>query len=204
MPDGRPPIDAALVAAIDARIDERVGDRLDGIEAQIAAAFQSARQSPKGQLDRATLVVFSGDMDRMMSAFIIANGAAAMGFEVSMYFTFWGLVALKKETLYRGKPLDQKLVTAMLPDGPQSAGPSKMAFGGAGGAFFRRLMAKHHVASLPELIDTAVEMGVKMVACRMAMGVMGITDEELREGIEYGGVGTYLGDALDSKLTLFI
>lgn len=208
MPDdvpATPPIDAALAAYIDARIEEQVRERLGGIEAQVTDALARVDRVEGGQLsDRATLVVFSGDFDRLMSAFIIATGARAMGFEVSMYFTFWGLTALKTKTTYKGKKLTEKMVAMMLPSSPRSTGTSRLNMAGMGPVFFKHLMKQNNVETLPDLIALARELEVRMVACQMAMGVMGITKEELIDGLEYGGVATYLGDALDSKLTLMI
>jgi len=185
--------DAQLVARVHA-LEGLIGDaraRLEAVEA-------------KGELERVSILVFSGDMDRLISAFIIATGAIAMGCEVSMYFTFWGLTGIKKKTVYADKSLPERMLAAMLPGGASSLGTSRMNMMGMGPALFRSLMRKHNVESLPDLIGLAREMGVKMVACQMAMGVMGIRREELIDDLEYGGVVTYLGDAIDSKVTLFI
>ncbi|MEM9696896.1 MAG: DsrE/DsrF/DrsH-like family protein [Myxococcota bacterium] len=156
------------------------------------------------QGDRATLVVFSGEFDRLFSAFVIATGAIAMGIEVSMYFTFWGLTALKKQTTYKGKAIEEKMIARMLPPASEAAPTSRMNFLGAGTRFFQRQMALKQVETLPDMIALAQELGVKLIACQMAMDVMGIREEELLDDIEYGGVATYLGDAIDSKITLMI
>ena len=123
---------------------------------------------------------------------------------MSVYVTFWALAALKKRTCFKGKSVTDRLTALMLPSGPTHLNTSKMNMLGAGPAFFSYVMTKKTVASLPDLIHTARESGVRIVACQMAMEVMGITREELIDGLEFGGVSTYLADAGDSRLTLFI
>jgi peroxiredoxin family protein len=137
--------------------------------------------------DKATLVVQSGDMDKLYSAFIIGNGALAMGMDVSMFFTFWGLQRLKKGGLEKG-PL------------------SKMNMLGLGKWMIKRKMKKAKVASLEKMMADYKELGGKILACDMTMDIMGIKPQDLREDIisDYCGVGTYLNEARDSKITLFI
>lgn len=188
----------SLEALVDRLVSEKVGSALEEIRADVARALAGATS------DRVTLLVFNGEMDRLLSAFIIATGAAAMGLEVTMYFTFWGTTALRKNKSLRGKPIADKMIAAMLPPGPHRVATSAMNMGGIGPRFFQRVMKSKNVASLPELIELAREMDIKMIACQMAMDVMGIRPEELIDGIEFGGVATYLGDATDSKLTLMI
>ena len=154
--------------------------------------------------ERVTLLVFSGEFDKLMSAFIVAAGAVGMGMEVSMYFTFWGLNVLKKKNTYSGKPITEKMMAMMMPPGPNNTGTSKMNMLGMGPAFFKMMMKKNNVESLPDLIEISRELGVKMIACQMTMGVMGIKDEELIDGLEFGGAATYVGEASDSQITLFI
>jgi peroxiredoxin family protein len=186
-------------------VERKVAERFDRLQASIDQALGQLRAAPAAALaDRATIVVFSGDMDRLMAAFVIATGAAAMAMDVSMYFTFWGLTALKKTTNFAGKSLPEKLIAAMLPSGPSRVGTSRLNMLGLGPVFFKVLMKKNHVETLPDLIALARELGVRLIACQMSMGVMGIRKEELLDGLDYGGVGTYLGDACDSKITLFI
>jgi peroxiredoxin family protein len=186
-------------------VERKVAERFDRLQASIDQALERLHTAPAAALaDRATIVVFSGDMDRLMAAFVIATGAAAMAMEVSMYFTFWGLTALKKTTSFAGKSLPEKLIAAMLPSGPSRVGTSRLNMLGLGPVFFKMMMRQNHVESLPDLITLARDMGVRLIACQMSMGVMGIRQEELLDGLDYGGVGTYLGDACDSKITLFI
>lgn len=210
-------IESMIGARIEARIEAAVARRLEAeAEAELVSRVATLEQrvleaqgrltevESKGQLDQVSLLVFSGDMDRVISAFIIATGAVAMGCEVSMYFTFWGLLALKKRTVYAEKSIPERMLAMLLPGSAASLGTSRMNMLGMGPALFRSLMRKHNVETLPDLISLAQELGVRMVACQMAMGVMGIRSEELLDGLECGGVATYLGDAIDSKVTLFI
>ncbi len=195
----------SLEAMISKIVDQKLAEKIDPISARIEEAFAQLEEHEEELLtDRATLVVFSGDFDRLFAAFIIANGAAAMGMEVSMYFTFWGLTAIKKQTLYANKSIPEKMVSMMMPGGPESVGTSRLNMMGMGPAFFKMLMKQNNVETLPSLIALAKEMEVKMIACQMSMGVMGIKKEELMDDIDYGGVAAYLGDSGDSKLTLFI
>ena len=189
--DLSPEMKAAIEALVDARVKERLAE-LDG------------RIEDAALTDRVTMVVFSGDFDRLFASMIIATGAVAMGMEVSMFFTFWGLMALKNKTIYKGKSFSEKMVTMMMPKDIQDVGTSKLNMMGMGPKFFRSLMTKHGVETLPGLFELARDMGVKMIACQMSMGIMGVTKDELFKDLEYGGVATYLGDAGDSKVTLFI
>ncbi len=193
-----------LEALVERMVEAKLDERLASVEQRVDAALEQLAQRKDGQEDRATILVFSGEFDRLMSAFIIATGAVAMGLEVSMYFTFWGLTALKKGTIYRGKGAPEKMIAGMLPRHPEAAPTSRMNMGGIGPKFFQRQMKNKNVESLPDMIALAQEMDIKLIACQMAMDVMGITKEELRDDIEFGGVATYLGEAIDSKVTLFI
>ena len=124
--------------------------------------------------DRVTIVVFSGDLDRVLAAFIIATGAAAMGQQASMFFTFWGLSVVKKETSFEGKTVFQKMMAIMSPDSSQALPVSKMNYFGAGAKMLRTMMKQKNVSSLEDLIALAREMGVRMIACEMSRDVMGI------------------------------
>jgi len=154
--------------------------------------------------DRVTIVVFSGDLDRVLAAFIIATGAAAMGQQASMFFTFWGLSVVKKETTFEGKTVFQKMMAIMSPDSSQALPVSKMNYFGAGAKMLRTMMKQKNVSSLEDLIALAREMGVRMIACEMSRDVMGIKESELMPGLECGGVATFLGDALTSRVSLFV
>ncbi len=152
-----------------------------------------------------TLVVFSGDMDKALAAFIIANGAAAMGRPVTMFFTFWGLNILRKtEKVSVKKSFIEKMFGFMMPRGVNKLKLSKMNMSGMGTKMMKMVMKDKNVSSLEELMKQAMKNGVKLIACTMSMDVMGIQKEELIEGVEFAGVATYLGDAEQSNVNLFI
>lgn len=196
-----PALERRLAAMVEAEVARRVAP----IEAQLAdARARLAEVERRAPSDRASILVFSGDLDHLLSAFIIATSAAAMGLQASMYFTFWGLVALKKTTIFAGKSVPERLLALMLPGGPADVGPSRFAMLGGGRVMFEHLMRTRNVESLPGLIAVARELGVKLIACQMAMDVMGVRREELLDGIEFGGAITYMSEAMDSRVTLFI
>lgn len=155
--------------------------------------------------DGATMVVFSGDLDKAIASFIIATGAASMGKEVTMFFTFWGLNVLKrKEKVKVQKDTMEKMFDMMLPSNTNKLPLSKMNMGGMGPKMINEIMKKHNVDDIDTLINNAINMGVKLVACSMSMDLMGIKKEELIDGVDLGGVAAYLGAAEDSGLNLFI
>ncbi len=153
-----------------------------------------------------TLIVFSGEMDRVLAAFVLANAAAAMDDEVTMFFTFWGLEVLRKEKKPRteGKSTLQKMFGMMMPRGPEKLHLSHMNFAGVGPKLMRKAMRDQHVMSLDELMATAREQGVRMVACTMSMDVMGLKPEELIDGLEFAGAAAYMADADEANVNLFI
>jgi len=168
------------------------------------AALESRVEQLSAQLpsDRVTIVVFSNDFDKLVAAFVIATGAAAMGSSVSLFFTFWGLTAIRTKTKLRGKRITDKMLSAVLRAG--AGGTSRMNMFGIGPKLFRSVMRQKKISSLEDLIMLARELEVRMVACQMSMDVMGIHADELLDGVEIGGVATYLQDACDSRATLFI
>jgi peroxiredoxin family protein len=156
-------------------------------------------------MSRKTMIMFSGDMDKAMAGLIIANGAAAMGDEVTMFYTFWGLNILRRaQKIKVRKSIMENMFGWMMPRGAEKLGLSKMNFGGMGTAMMKDIMRKKKVNSLPELIRSAQDMGVKFIACTMSMDVMGIKPEEIIDGVEYAGVATYLGEADEANVNLFI
>lgn len=178
---------------------------LEKTEAALSPAVScptAPRTSGKNQL---TMVVFSNDLDRAYATFIIANGAAAMGMKVTLFFTFWGLNILRRR---EAPPVDkgvvEKMFGMMMPQGAEALGLSKMHFGGLGTMMMKQVMADKKVAPLPELIESARKAGVKLVACTMSMDVMGLKKEELFPGVEEGGVAAYLDSAADSSINLFV
>lgn len=144
-------------------------------------------------------------MDKILASFVIANGALAMGRPVTMFFTFWGLTALRKpeKSSVQKNPIE-KMFGAMLPRGAAKTGLSRMNMGGLGAAFMKKIMKDKNIDSVQDMMKKAMENGVKIIACSMSMDVMGIRPEELIDGVEIGGVGTYLGDAEESDVNLFI
>ena len=180
------------------------------------ALAELVRREVKTQLDaerkarsakasnRVTMVVFSGDLDKVMAALIIANGAAAMGMKVSIFFTFWGLSVLRRGKRMAGKDALSRAFTAMTPSGLKRLGVSKMNFAGMGAKMLRTMMKQKNVSTPEELFSMAKDAGVRMVACTTSMDVMGLDAKDLVDGLELGGVATYLGDAADSRVTLFI
>jgi NADPH-dependent 2,4-dienoyl-CoA reductase/sulfur reductase-like enzyme/peroxiredoxin family protein/rhodanese-related sulfurtransferase/TusA-related sulfurtransferase len=165
----------------------------------LAIPTQIAASNPK------TLVVFSDSFDKAMAAFIIANGAAAMGSGVTMFFTFWGLNLLRRAQAVpvRKTPIE-RMFGWMMPRGAQKAVLSKMNMAGMGTAMIKGIMKKKNVLSLPELIAAAQKAGVRLVACSMTMDLMGIKREELIDGVEEGGVAAYLDRAGSANVNLFI
>jgi len=184
--------------AIDPSRLQVLEERLRDLEKRLAMVEGQAAE------DRVALIVFSGDLDRVLAAFIIATGAAAMGQQVSMFFTFWGLSVLKKDKQLSGKSLFQRMMTLMTPGSSESLPVSKMNYFGAGAKMLRVMMAQKNVSSLEEMISLARELGVRMTACEMSRDVMGIKDSELVAGLESGGVASFLADALKSRTSLFI
>ncbi|NCC34878.1 MAG: hypothetical protein EOM24_23120 [Chloroflexia bacterium] len=176
-------------------------ERINALESRVNELEAHPAQ---GVEDRVAMVVFSGELDKAIAAFIIATGAASMGLEVSMFFTFWGLNAVKKQKIFTGKDLLEQGFTAMLPGKLGDTGLSQMNFFGAGAQIIRGLMRKHDVSSPEELFGLAQELGVRMVVCDMSRELLGVRDAELVDGLETGGVATFLGDAARAKVTLFI
>jgi peroxiredoxin family protein len=155
--------------------------------------------------EKTTIVLFSGELDKAIAAFIIANGAAAYDHEVTIFFTFWGLNALRKdEEIQVQKGWLEKMFSKMMPRGADKLGLSKMNFGGMGPKMIKHVMKKHNALTLPQLIELAQEQGIKLVACTMTMDLLGLQEKELMEGIQYAGVAAYLGDAADANVNLFI
>jgi peroxiredoxin family protein len=153
-----------------------------------------------------TIILFSGDFDKVMAALIIANGALAMGDDVTIFFTFWGLNALRKiqKVNATGKSTLQGMFSRMMPRGITKLGMSKMNFGGMGVSMMNRVIKEEGAMTLPELLDAAIEQGVKLVACTMTMDLLGFKKDELLDGVEYAGVAAYLAEADEANVNLFI
>jgi peroxiredoxin family protein len=164
----------------------------------------------KGEKDmsdkkKTTIVLFSGDYDKAMAAYIIANGAAAYDHEVTIFHTFWGLNALRKENqIPLKKGFMEKMFGKMMPRGADKMGLSKMNYLGMGPKMIKQVMKKHNAMTLPQLVEMAQEQEVKMIACTMTMDLLGLQQEELLDGIDYAGVAAYIGDAEQGNVNLFI
>jgi peroxiredoxin family protein len=194
-----------LRAFIDQRIEQQLDERFEAIESQIRNLADTLKTVQKDVAEhRATLVVLSGDLDKLFAAFSIALGASSSGMQVTMFFTFWGLNALRNGRSFANKSLSEKMIAAMLPSGPAEVPSSKMNMAGLGPKFFKHLMNKKKVSSLPEMIQMARELEIRMIACHTSMSVMGIKQDELLHGIEFGGVASYMEVASKSKVNLFI
>jgi peroxiredoxin family protein len=190
---------ADLAATVSAEVARQVGVLRADLERALA---ELRERTPE---DRAALVVFSGDLDRVLAAFVIATGAAAAGLETSMFFTFWGLSVLKKKAAApAAKGLKQRLFALMTPGSSEGLGTSRLNFFGMGAVMLRSMMKEKGIASLEELMAMARELGVKTTACTMSMEAMGIEKGELMDGLEYGGVASFMADASRARVSLFI
>ena len=179
--------------------------RKAGPEALVLAGGASSATIAAPATPKVSFVVFSGDLDKLIAAFIIANGAISMGEEVSMFFTFWGLNALRKaKPPKRQRKTMDKLFAGMMPAGADKLTLSQMHMMGAGTAMIKKTMKKNGVHSLPELMQSAVDGGARVIGCTMTMDLLGIAESDLIAGVELGGVATFLGEAAESTTTLFI
>ncbi|MDX8359187.1 MULTISPECIES: DsrE/DsrF/DrsH-like family protein [Bacillaceae] len=158
-----------------------------------------------GEVKKTTIVLFSGDYDKAMAAYIIANGAAAYDHEVTIFHTFWGLNALRKDqSIQVKKGFVEKMFGKMMPRGADRMGLSRMNFGGMGPKLIKNIIKKHNAVPVPQLIDMAKEQEIKLVACQMTVDLLGLKKEEIIDGVEFAGVGAYLADAEDGNVNLFI
>jgi len=152
-----------------------------------------------------TLIVFSNDLDKALASFVIANGAAATGKKVTMFFTFWGLSVIRRpEKLSVQKDFMGRMFDMMLPGNAGKLSLSKMNFGGAGAVMMRKRMEAKSIEQLEAMMAGALKAGVHMTACLMSMDLMGIAREELIDGIEIGGVASYLEAASSANINLFV
>ena len=182
---------------------------------QIAAQVAELRKDLERQVadlrertpeDKAAIIVFSGDLDRVLASFVLATGAAAAGLETTMFFTFWGLSALKKKGAPNigAKTLKEKMFSMMTPSSTESMGVSKLNFFGMGASMLRTMMKEKNVSSVEEMMGVARDLGVKMIACTMSMDVMGVQREQLLDDVELGGVATFMAEAAHARVSLFL
>lgn len=165
---------AELQGAVSAEVERQ----LAAFRAETDAKLQELRERTVD--DAATIIVFSGDLDKALAGFVLATGAAAAGLQTSMFFTFWGLSVLKKKGAAAGaKNVMEKMFSLMTPSSSESLGTSKMNFFGMGAVMLRKMMKDKEIASLEELMAIARDLDVKMIACTMSMDAMGVGKEEL-------------------------
>lgn len=153
--------------------------------------------------NKVSIILLSDDFDKAMAAFMMANGATAMGMEVSMFFTFWGCSVIKKGRKLKGKKFSHKLINLMLPGSSRDLAPSKMAFGGIGRKFFNYMMAGE-MASLEEQIELAKECGITFQICAPSLGLMGFDDDEWVVPVDVCGVAAMYDTALNARTAYFI
>ena len=180
---------------------EDVQGKFEEFQAQIDAL---KKKTPDNKL---SMIVFSGDLDKVLASFVIATGAVAMGMDVVMFFTFWGTPVLRdKNKSVGGKDFMGKMFGAMLPKGTGAVKLSNMNMGGMGTAMMKSLMQKKNVASLEQMLEMAEELGVRIYICEMSMDLMGFKREEMidYEHLGFAGVATFLEEAQNSKVQLFI
>ena len=180
---------------------EHLSDEIEEIKGQLQSISNAA---PENKL---SMVVFSGDLDKVLASFVIATGAVAMGMDVVMFFTFWGTPVLRdKEKAVGGKDLMGKMFGSMLPKGTGAVKLSKMNMGGMGTTMMKSLMKKKNVASLEQFLEMAAELGVRIIICEMSMDLMGFKREEMIDypNLTYCGVAKFLEEAAGSKVQLFI
>jgi peroxiredoxin family protein len=180
---------------------EAVQKQIDEIKTQMESL---SRATPENKV---SMIVFSGDLDKVLASFIIATGAVAMGMEVVMFFTFWGTPVLRdKMKKVGGKDMMGKMFGTMLPKGTGAVKLSKMNMGGMGTVMMKNLMKKKNVASVEDMIEMAGELGVQIYVCEMSMDLMGFKREEFIDypKLDFCGVAKFLEDAQNSKVQLFI
>lgn len=171
--------------------------RISALETEICEVRQRCPEN------KVSIILLSSDFDKAMAAFMMANGASAMGMEVSMFFTFWGCSVIKKGKKLRGKKLSHKLINLMLPGSSKDLAPSKMAFGGIGRKFFNYMM-DGEMASLEEQIELAKEVGVTFQICAPSLGLMGFDDDEWIVPVDVCGVAAMYDTALNARTAYFI
>ncbi|MGD8261785.1 MAG: DsrE/DsrF/DrsH-like family protein [Desulfobacterales bacterium] len=180
---------------------QNIENQLGDLQSQIEALGKKTAEN------KLAMIVFSGDLDKVLASFVIATGAVAMGMEVVMFFTFWGTPVLRdKKKNVGGKDVMGKMFGTMLPKGASDVKLSKMNMGGMGTTMMKSLMKKKNVASLEEMISLAEELGVRIYVCEMSMDLMGFKREEFIDykGMDFAGVATFLQEAQNSKVQLFI
>ena len=179
---------------------------LENKDKKIIATIQKGKSeiNQNNEKNAQTIVVFSNDLDKALAAFIIANGAKASGKDVTLFFTFWGLNILRKSNVNAKKSIIDKMFGIMMPKGAEKLTLSKMNMGGLGTYIMKKVMKYKNISTLNELIKQAQTQGIKFIACKMSMDVMGIKEEELIDNVEIAGVAKYIAESNNSNSNLFI
>ena len=189
-------------------IQVNVEGNMENIEKQLAELKSRVEVLDKKATEpKVSMIVFSGDLDKVLASFVIATGSVAMGMDVVMFFTFWGTPVLRdKNKRVGGKDTMGKMFGTMLPKGTGAVKLSQMNMGGMGTAMMKSLMKKKNVASLEQMLEMAEELGVKIYVCEMSMDLMGFKREEMIDynGLEFCGVAKFLEEASNSRIQLFI
>ena len=189
-------------------IKVNVEGTMENVEKQLAELKSRIEVLDKKTTEpKVSMIVFSGDLDKVLASFVIATGSVAMGMDVVMFFTFWGTPVLRdKNKSVGGKDTMGKIFGTMLPKGTGAVKLSQMNMGGMGTAMMKSLMKKKNVASLEQMLEMAEELGVKIFVCEMSMDLMGFKREEMIEynGLEFCGVAKFLEEASNSRIQLFI
>src|SRR4030042_737830 len=198
-----------MAEALERRVEEtgRGTATIDDLARQVADLKEKVENIKPGADDRISIIVFSGDLDKVLASFIIATGAVAMGMEAVMFFTFWGTPVLRDKRKKPGpKDLMSRMFGMMLPKGTSQVKLSKMNMCGMGTAMMKSLMKKKNVASLEQMLEMAEELGVRIFVCEMSMDLMGFRREEMINypDLTYCGVAKFLEEAMHSKIQLFI
>lgn len=155
--------------------------------------------------EKFNVIVFSGDMDKVLASFILATTAASMGMETKMFFTFWGLNVLRKKKLLSGRNILQKMMNFMNKGGADKLPLSKFNMLGMGPAMMKKMMKNSKIPSIPEFIKIAKELGVKLIACTTTFSFMGFQKDDFIDEVDmYAGAATYLKEATEGKASYFI
>ena len=198
-----PPTLEARLAALETEVKSLAQAAL-----QHGARLDATAELVKGssQQEKLSLIVFSGSLDRLIAAFVLATGAAAMGMQVSMFFTFWGTAALRRENVHVKKNLLERMFGWMLHKGVKKLPLSQMNMAGGGPAMIRYVMKKNGVASVEDMIELSKELGVELNVCTMSMDLLGMKPDELIDypNKSYCGVAKFLETAAPGKITMFL
>ena len=188
-------------------MDNNYQDQIANLQQQINTLKEKSSTESNSQKDQLSIAVVSSDMDKILAAMVISLGAAAMDTEVKLFFSFWSLSALRdKNKKAKGKNFLAKMFGIMLPRGKNKLKLSKLNMAGMGPVMIKHLMKKQNVLSLDEMFQQAGELGIKIIICEMSMGLMGFKKEEIIDypHLSYAGAATFVADAGESSIQLFI